>query len=112
MAILVEVVVSVAAAAASGTFLQTFVKAIIENESLRKAIKSLQLRDLAGIMFIGLGVGSLLISYSSWLWVEKSREDWWQSLHLELGVALLLIGFVDTIVMTRLARERSAGSTQ
>ena len=100
-----EIVAILVSAIAGATSLQSVLKAALESESLRKAVKSIRARDIVAITFMGLGIASLLLSYFGWYWVRGPRLEWWQSLHLELGVALLLIGFVDTIVMTRLTGE-------
>ena len=102
--ILGEVLISAIAAVAGGTALQTLLKALVEHESLRKAISSMASRDVVGIVLAALGIASILISYFGWLWVQGVHMNWWQSLHLEAGVALIFVGFIDTLLMSRLRK--------
>jgi uncharacterized membrane protein len=91
---------------------QAAIKALISQETLKQVLRSFTQRNvIIAFLLSGLGVLSLLLSYFDWLWVAAPHQSWWETVHLEAGMGLILIGFIDTLIMSRL-EDRRAGTRQ
>ncbi len=65
-------------------------------------LTGLKVADRVAMAFIGIGAFSLVISNRHYLWVGGPQQTWWESFHLEVGAGLLMVGLIDTLIMSRL----------